>query len=122
MANATKRPKKVYRVRKARLLRETNNLERLKCKLLERMHLYTVYIYINTDVQNTLNGIVVKTLQCWTLVWECGTSWISCMSDSCSLSPPSGLQIKMLGFGLPCNQRVVSHQKNSNIIHFYPCQ
>ena len=49
-----------------------------------------------------------------------GTSWTSYMSNSCSLSPPSGLRIKMLG--LPCNQRVVSHQKNSNIIHFYPCQ
>ena len=32
------------------------------------------------------------------------------MSDSCSLSPPSGLRIKMLG--LPCNHRVVSHQKH----------
>ena len=50
-------------------------------------------------------------------VWECGTSWISYMSDSCSLSPPSGLRIKMLG--LPCNQKVVSHEKISKIIHLY---
>ena len=79
-----------------------------------------VYIYISICVQNTLNGIVVKTLQCWAFVWECGTSWTSYMSDSCSLSPPSGLRIKMLG--LPCNQMVVSYQKVSKIIHLYPCQ
>ena len=30
----------------------------------------------------------MKTLQCWAIVWESGTSWISYMSDSCSLSPP----------------------------------
>ena len=73
------------------------------------------YIYIY--VQNTLNGIVVKTLQCWVFVWECGTSWISYMSDSRSLSPPSGLRIKMLG--LPCNQRVVSQksQKSCTCAH-----
>ena len=69
-----------------------------------------IYIYIFIYVQNTLNGIVVKTLQCWVFVWECGTSWISYMSDSCSLSPPSSLRIKMLGF--PCNQKVVSNQKS----------
>ena len=71
VANATKRPKKVYRVRKARLLRETNNLERLKCKLLERLYIY-IYINMCTEHLVTLNGIVVKTLQCWTFVWECG--------------------------------------------------
>ena len=32
------------------------------------------------------------------------------MSDSCSLSPPRGLRIKMLG--LPCNQRAVSYQQS----------
>ena len=68
------------------------------------------HIYINIDVQNKLNGIVMKTLQCWAFVWECGTSWTSYMSDSCSLSPPSGLRIKMLG--LPCNQRAVSYQQS----------
>ena len=45
-ANATKRPKKVYHVRKARSLRETNNLERLKCKLLERMYIF-IYVYMH---------------------------------------------------------------------------
>ena len=44
------------------------------------------------------------------------------MSDSCSLSPPSSLRIKMLGS--PCNQRVVSYQKSqkiSKIVNLYPC-
>ena len=50
MANATKRPKKAYHVRKARSLRETNNLERLKCKLFERMSIeICIYIYICTE-------------------------------------------------------------------------
>ena len=76
---------------------------------------------VRKDVQNTLNGIVVKTLQCWAFVWECGTSWISYMSDSCSsLSPPGGLRIRMLG--LPRNQRVVSYSKIAKIIHLYRCQ
>ena len=47
VAIATKRPKKVYQMRKARWLPATNNLERLKCKLLERMYIYLyIYIYI----------------------------------------------------------------------------
>ena len=76
------------------------------------IHIYVIY---NVCIQNTLNGIVVKTLQCWAFVWECGTSWISYMSDSCFLSPPSGLRIKMLG--LPCNQRVVSYSYQNSQNH-----
>ena len=81
-----------------------------------------VYIYISICVQNTLNGIVVKTLQCWTFVWEGGTSWISYMSDSFSLSPPSGLRIKMLGLLVYLAIRGLYLIKISKIIHLYPCQ
>ena len=66
--------------------------------------------------------IVVKTLQCWAFVWECGTSWISYMSDSCSLSPPSGLRIKMLGLLVYLAIRGLYLIKISRIIHLYPCQ
>ena len=107
MANATKRPKKVYHVRKARLLPATTNLERLKCKLLERMY---IFIYCKYRCTEHLEWDC-QTLQCWAFVWECGTSWISYMSDSCSLSPPSGLRIKMLG--LPCNHRSYQQSQKS---------
>ena len=40
VANATKKPKKAYHMRKARSLPATNNLERLLCKLLERIYIY----------------------------------------------------------------------------------
>ena len=83
-------PPRGHQEGKARWLPATNNLERLKCKLFERVYVYMyIYIYIiyNVCIQNTLNGIVVKTLQCWAFVWECGTSWISYMSDSCFIEP-----------------------------------
>ena len=48
VANATKKPKKAYHMRKARSLPATNNLERLLCKLLERIYIYIsrhIYMY-----------------------------------------------------------------------------
>ena len=74
MANATKRPPKGQN----KMASRNKQLGETEVQAVRK----DVYIQINIDVQNTSNGIVVKTLQCWTFVWECGTSCISYMSDS----------------------------------------
>ena len=113
VANATKRPPRGQ----SKMASRNKQLGETEVQAVRKGVFIYVYIYViyNVCIQNTLTGIVVKTLQCWAFVWECGTSWISYMSDSCFLSPPSGLRIKMLG--LPCNQRVVSYSYQNSQNH-----
>ena len=105
--------------RKARSLPVTNNLERLLCKLLERMCV-CVYIYIYAEH----------------LDWDCREdppvlgvclgmwNFLDILHARFMFIEPSKWPADQDAWltGLPCNQRVVSYQKISKIIHLYPCQ
>ena len=105
MAIATKRPKKVCQMRRARWLPATNNLERLKCKLLERMYIYFfIYMYdcredppvlgVCLGMWNFLNILHVRFMFIEPPKWPADQdAWFT---------------------GLPGNQRVVSDQNLKN--------